>query len=322
MGEQTMATREGYGRALMELGRREPRVVVLDADLSKSTQTARFASEYPERFFNAGVAEANLIGMAAGLAASGFVPFASTFAVFATQRAYNQIFQSVAYPALNVKIAASHAGITVGEDGASHQAIDDLALMRALPGMTVLVPADAYQAYQATLAAAEWEGPVYLRLGRPAVPLITSPEQRFRIGRIEVLREGGDVALVACGHMVWVALEAAEALERRGCQAAVLNISTLKPLDRETLVHWASQCGAVVTVEEHSVIGGLGSAVAEVLSETVPVPLIRIGIPDTFGQSGKPQELLDHYGLNAASVIRAVEHLLERKGSKNGQNNA
>ncbi|ACX52943.1 Transketolase central region [Ammonifex degensii KC4] len=317
-----MATREGYGQALVELGRRNERVVVLDADLSKSTQTVRFAREFPERFFNAGVAEANLIGMAAGLAASGFIPFASTFAIFATQRAYNQIFQSVAYPGLNVKIAASHGGITVGEDGASHQAIDDLALMRALPGMTVLVPADAHEAYQATLAAAEWEGPVYIRLGRPTVPLITSPDKPFTIGRIQVLREGEDVTLAACGHMVKVALEAAEELKRKGYGAAVLNVSTLKPLDRETLLHWASRTGAVVTVEEHSIIGGLGSAVAEVLSEECPVPLIRLGVRDTFGQSGKPHELLHHYGLTAGNVVEAAEKIIKRKGGRNGQSDA
>ncbi|RPF46836.1 transketolase subunit B [Thermodesulfitimonas autotrophica] len=313
-----LATREGYGRALVELGHRDERVVVLDADLSKSTQTAGFAREFPARFFNAGVAEANLIGMAAGLAASGFIPFASTFAIFATQRALNQIFQSVAYPGLNVKIAASHAGITVGEDGASHQAVDDLALLRAMPGMTVVVPADAYEAYQATFAVAAWEGPVYLRLGRPAAPVVTPPEKPFAIGRITVLREGDDVTICACGLMVGVALAAAEKLSAEGIQAAVLNVSTLKPLDTETLLAYAARSRAVVTVEEHSIIGGLGGAVCEALAATMPVPVVRMGISDSFGQSGKPAELLAHYGLTAQDVAQAVKKAIERKEKKNG----
>lgn len=313
-----LATREGYGRALLELGRRDERVVVLDADLSKSTQTVGFAREFPARFFNAGVAEANLIGMAAGLAASGFVPFASTFAIFATQRALNQIFQSVAYPGLNVKIAASHAGVTVGEDGASHQAVDDLALMRAMPGMTVVVPADAYEAYQATFAAAAWEGPIYLRLGRPAAPVVTPPEKPFTIGRITVLREGDDVTICACGLMVGVALAAAEKLAAESIEATVLNVSTLKPLDTETLLTYAARSRAVVTVEEHSIIGGLGSAVSETLAAAMPVPMVRMGIKDTFGQSGKPAELLAHYGLTAQDVVQTVKEVIERKGKGNG----
>lgn len=310
---QKIATRDAYGEALVELGRERRDVVVLDADLSKSTKTASFAKIFPERFFNMGIAEANLMGTAAGLAAAGKTPFVSTFAVFATGRAFEQVRNSIAYPHLNVKICATHAGITVGEDGASHQSIEDIALMRSLPGMTVIVPADGPETKQAVRAAAEHKGPVYIRLGRSGVPVLFDSDYKFTIGRAVVLRQGEDVALLACGIMVVEALEAARQLAEKGIRAAVLNVSTIKPLDVEAVVKAARATGAVVTCEEHSVIGGLGSAVAEVLGEECPVPLERVGIRDTFGQSGKPAELLEHYGLTAAHIVRAAERAVARK---------
>jgi len=306
------ATREAYGEALVELGRQDVRIVALDADLSKSTYSAKFAQQYPERFFNLGVAEANLIGVAAGLAACGKIPFASTFAVFATGRVYDQIRNSVAYPALNVKIAGSHSGITVGEDGASHQALEDLALMRALPNMTVLCPADAPEARKATLAAAAWPGPVYLRLGRSKVPQVIPEEVPFQIGKGILLRAGGDLTLISTGIMAGPALEAAEILRGRGLDPRVIHLHTVKPLDRELVVAAARETGAVITVEEHNIIGGLGGAVAEVLGEECPVPLGRVGVPDCFGQSGKPGELLEYYGLTAQHIAARAEGLLSK----------
>lgn len=313
---QKIATRDAYGEALVELGRERRDVVVLDADLSKSTKTASFAKIFPERFFNMGIAEANLMGTAAGLAAAGKTPFVSTFAVFATGRAFDQVRNSIAYPHLNVKICATHAGISVGEDGASHQSIEDIALMRSLPGMTVIVPADGPETKQAVRAAAEYKGPVYIRLGRSGVPVIFDTDYKFTIGRAAVLRQGEDVALLACGIMVAEALEAARQLAEKGIRAAVLNVSTIKPLDVEAVVKAARATGAVVTCEEHNIIGGLGSAVAEVLGEECPVPLERIGVRDTFGQSGKPAELLEHYGLTAAHIVRAAERAVARKAGR------
>ncbi|HHV58506.1 MAG TPA: transketolase family protein [Firmicutes bacterium] len=313
---QKVATRDAYGEALVELGRERKDIVVLDADLSKSTKTAGFAKIFPERFFNMGIAEANLMGTAAGLAAAGKVPFVSTFAVFAAGRAFDQVRNSIAYPHLNVKICATHAGITVGEDGASHQSIEDLALMRALPGMTVIVPADGPETKQAVRAAAAHNGPVYIRLGRSGVPVLFDADYEFTIGRAAVLRRGEDVALFACGIMVAEALQAARQLAEKGIRAAVLNVSTLKPLDEEAVVALARQTGAVVTCEEHNIIGGLGSAVAEVLGEKCPVPLERVGVRDVFGQSGKPAELLEHYGLTAAHIAAAAERALARKAGR------
>lgn len=300
-----IATREAYGKALAQLGAENERIVVLDADLSGSTKTAYFAKEFPRRFFNIGIAEADMIGTAAGLAAAGKIPFASTFAVFAAGRAYDQIRTSVAYPNLNVKIAASHAGITVGEDGATHQMFEDIALMRALPNMTVLVPADGPETEAMTRWAATHEGPVYLRLGRAGVPVIHGPDYQFRPGKASVLRGGGDLAVFACGYMVHIALEAADRLAEQGIAAAVVNLHTVKPLDVETVVRYAQRCGAVVTVEEHSIIGGMGGAVAEVLGEEHPTPMVRIGIRDTFGESGKPGQLLEKYGLTAQKIVAA-----------------
>lgn len=308
-----IATRDAYGKALVKLGAINPNLVVLDADLSKSTKTHDFMKNYPERFFNMGIAEQNLMGTAAGLAASGKVAYASTFAVFATGRAFEQVRNSIAYNKLNVKIAATHAGLTVGEDGASHQSIADIAVMRALPNMTVIVPADGIETEKAVLKAAELEGHVYIRLGRSAVPVLYDEGYEFEVGRASVLRQGSDATIMACGIMVSEALQAAEALQEEGISAGVINVSTVKPIDAATVVAAAQTTGAVVTAEEHSVIGGLGSAVAEVLAENYPVPLERVGVQDTFGESGKPQELLEKYGLTAAKIREAVHKVLKRK---------
>jgi len=310
---ESMATRDAYGKALVELGKINKNIVVLDADLSKSTKTNSFAKEFPERFFNMGIAEQNLIGCAAGFAASGKIPFASTFAVFATGRAYDQIRNSIGYPHLNVKIAASHAGLTVGEDGGSHQMLEDIALMRAIPGMTVIVPADGMETKQVIFTAAEYKGPVYIRLGRPKVPAIFDESYKFIIGKAAVVKEGSDVALLAIGIMVGEAIKAAEELAIQGINASVINISTIKPIDSETIVKAAQKTNAVVTCEEHNIFGGLGSAVAEVLVENYPVPMERVGVKDTFGESGKPNELLEKYGLTAKDIIRAAHKVIKRK---------
>lgn len=307
------ATRDAYGKALVALGAENQDIVVLDADLSKSTKTADFSKQYPERFFNMGIAEANLIGTAAGFAAAGKIPFASTFAVFATGRAFEQIRNSVAYPKLNVKIAATHAGVTVGEDGGSHQAIEDVAIMRALPNMTVLVPADGEETRQVIYAAAQYKGPVYIRMGRLDVPLLFDENYKFEIGKANVVREGSDVVIFANGVMVAAALEAAQELESEGINAAVVNVASVKPLDAETVISYAKKTGAVVTAEEHNIIGGLGSAVAEVLGENAPTPMVRVGIKDTFGESGRPLELLEKYGLTKKEVLEAVRAVIAKK---------
>lgn len=307
------ATREAYGKALVALGAENQNIVVLDADLSKSTKTADFAKQYPERFFNMGIAEANLIGTAAGLAAAGKIPFASTFAVFATGRAFEQIRNSIAYPKLNVKIAATHAGVTVGEDGGSHQAIEDVAIMRSLPNMTVLVPADGEETRQAIEAASQYNGPVYIRMGRLDVPLLFDENYQFEIGKANVVREGSDVVIFANGVMVAAALEAAQDLEKEGIKAAVVNVASVKPLDEETIIRFAKATGAVVTAEEHTILGGLGSAVAEVLAENAPTPMVRVGIKDSFGESGRPLELLEKYGLTKKEVIEAAKTAISRR---------
>lgn len=308
-----IATRDAYGKALVRLGEINRDVVVLDADLAGSTKTAKFRDKYPERFFNMGIAEQNLIGTAAGLALSGKIPFASTFAIFATGRAFEQIRNSVAYPNLNVKIAATHAGLTVGEDGASHQALEDIAVMRAVPNMTVIVPADGVETEQAVFAAAGHQGPVYLRLGRPGVPVIYGEDYRFEIGKANLLRPGKQVGLVAAGIMVSIALEAAEALQAEGIDAAVLNMSTIKPLDEEAVIQLAKTTGALVTAEEHNILGGLGSAVAEVVAEHCPVPVLRVGVEDVFGQSGTPGELLAEYGLTKEKIMEKAKEAIARK---------
>lgn len=308
-----VATREAYGKALQILGAENPNVVVLDADLSKSTKTADFAKKYPERFFNMGIAEANLLGTAAGLAAAGKIPFASTFAIFAVGRAFEQIRNSIAYPKLNVKIAATHSGITVGEDGGSHQAIEDVAIMRAVPNMVVLVPADGEETRQVVLAAAQYNGPVYIRMGRLDVPLLFGEEYQFEIGKANVLKEGTDVAIMANGVMVSMALEAAAELADKGISVSIVNVASVKPLDEETIVQIAKTTGAVVTAEEHNIIGGLGSAIAEVLGEKQPTPMVRVGLKDTFGESGRPQELLEKYGLTKQELVKAVHKVLAKK---------
>ncbi|MEG1500949.1 MAG: transketolase family protein [Clostridiales bacterium] len=308
-----IATRQAYGKALAALGQKNQKIVVMDADLSKSTKTADFAAVCPERFFNAGIAEQNMMGVAAGLSVSGKIPFVSTFAVFATGRAFEQIRNTIAYPKLNVKIAATHAGVTVGEDGGSHQAIEDISLMRTLPNMTVVVPCDGPEAGAAVEALAEMDGPAYLRLGRLAVSVLNDENYQFRLGKGVLMQAGSDIAIFACGMMVEKALEAAKILAEEGISAAVANIHTIKPLDKEFVVELASQCGCALTVEEHSIIGGLGSAVAETLAENAPLPMLRVGVPDVFGQSGKPAELLEYYGLTAKNIVKQAKLVLAKK---------
>ncbi|HHV93544.1 MAG TPA: transketolase family protein [Firmicutes bacterium] len=307
------ATRDAYGETLVELGQVNPDIVVLDADLSASTKTANFAKAFPQRFVQIGIAEQDLIGTAAGLAAAGKIPFASTFAVFAAGRAYDQIRNSVAYGKLNVKIAATHAGVTVGEDGGSHQMLEDIALMRALPGMTVIVPADAVETKLAVKAAAEHKGPVYLRMGRGAWPVIFDEDHKFEIGKAVQLRDGDAATVIACGIMVGEALKAAEMLEAEGVKVRVLDMATIKPIDAEAVVKAARETGAIVTAEEHNIIGGLGGAVAEIVVENCPVPMERVGVKDVFGQSGKPDELQKFYGLTAEGIVGAVKRVVERK---------
>ncbi|WP_027309406.1 transketolase family protein [Caloramator sp. ALD01] len=309
-----LATREAYGKALVELGKENKNIVVLDADLSKSTKTADFAKAFPERFFNVGIAEADLIGTAAGLSTCGKIPFASTFAMFAAGRAFEQIRNSVCYPKLNVKIAATHAGLTVGEDGASHQSVEDIAIMRSIPNMTVICPADDVETMAAVKAASEYYGPVYIRLGRSSVPTINDrPEYKFEIGKAVLLKEGKDVSIFATGIMVSEALKAAEELQKEGIDAEVINIHTIKPIDEEAVVNSVKKTKAAVTCEEHNIIGGLGSAVCEVLSEKCPAPVKRVGIKDTFGESGKPAELLKKYGLTKDEIIKAAKEAVAAK---------
>lgn len=313
MTGQKLAQRNYYGKALAELATEKPNVVVLDADLAGSTKTSDFQKVCPERFVEVGIAEQNMIGIAAGLAASGKIAFASTFGVFATGRCWEQIRLGVAYPKLNVKVVATHCGISVGEDGASHQALEDISVMRSLPNMTVIAPADAYEAYAATKAIADYNGPVYMRMGRAEFPTIIPEDKPFVIGKADVLREGSDVTLVGCGQMVSFCLDAAEALASEGVSAEVVNMSTIKPLDSETLSKSVSKTGCCVTAEEHSIIGGLGSAVAECLSETVCAPLERVGTKDTFGESGKPADLMVKYGLTADDIVKAAKKSISRK---------
>lgn len=303
-----IATRESYANALVELGKAHKDLIVLDADLAGATKTAVFQKEFPDRHIDCGIAESNMMGIAAGLAATGMVPFASSFAMFAAGRAFEQIRNSIGYPHLNVKIGATHAGISVGEDGATHQCNEDIALMRAIPGMTILNPCDDIEAKAAVKAAYEMDGPVYLRFGRLAVPVINdTKEYQFEIGKGVVLREGKDIAIIATGLCVNSALEAAKLLEEEGIQAKVINIHTIKPIDESLIIETARECQKIVTVEEHSIIGGLGSAVSEVLSEKVPVLLKRIGINDVYGESGPAVKLLEKYGLDGKSIYETVK---------------
>ena len=306
-----IATRDSYGNALVELGKEHEDLIVLDADLAAATKTGIFKKEFPERHIDCGIAEGNMIGVAAGLAAAGKVPFASSFAMFAAGRAFEQIRNSVAYPHLNVKIGATHAGISVGEDGATHQCNEDIALMRSIPGMVVLNPSDDVEARAAVKAAYEYEGPVYLRFGRLAVPVINDREDyKFEMGKGVVLREGKDLTIVASGLPVANCLEVAERLSAEGIEAKVINIHTIKPLDEDLIVSAAKETGKVVTVEEHSVIGGLGSAVCDVLSEKAPTKVLKIGVNDVFGESGPALELLKKYGLDTDGIYEKVKTFL------------
>ena len=302
-----IATRDSYGKALVELGREHDNVVVLDADLANATKTGVFQKEFPDRHFDCGIAEANMMCVAAGLSTTGLVPFASSFAMFASGRAFEQVRNSIGYPHLNVKIGATHGGISVGEDGASHQCCEDFALMRSIPGMVVICPADDVEARAAVKAAYEYEGPVYLRFGRLAIPVFHQEEgYSFQIGKGEVLRDGADVAILATGLMVYEALQAAEALEAEGIRPMVVNLPTVKPLDEELVLAAAAKCGKVITCEEHSVIGGLGEAVCSLLSEKLPTPVRRIGVNDEFGHSGPAVPLLKAFGLSAEHITEVA----------------
>lgn len=308
------ATREAYGKALVELGEKNDKVVVLDADLAAATKTGMFKKAFPDRFIDCGISESNMMGVAAGLATTGYTVFASTFAMFAAGRAYEQVRNSIAYPHLNVKIGATHAGISVGEDGASHQCCEDIALMRAIPGMTIINPADAVEARAAVLAAAEYEGPVYMRFGRLAVPAIFDESYKFEWGKAVVLSEGTDVTICATGLMVNEAIEAKKLLSEQGISAEIINVHTIKPLDKETVLRSASKTGAVVTAEEHSIIGGLGSAVAEAVCEGgKPVPVVRLGVNDVFGKSGPAVELLHIFGLDAQNIVEKAKQAVSMK---------
>ena len=306
------ATRDAYGKALKELGKRDD-VLVLDADLAKATKTIVFKKEFPDKFIDAGIAEGNMMGVAAGLSTVGYTVFASSFAMFSAGRAFEQVRNSIAYPKLNVKIGATHAGISVGEDGASHQCCEDIALMRSIPNMVIINPADDVEAFQAVLAAADFEGPVYMRFGRLAVPRVNAEDYKFELGKGVTLRDGRDVTIVATGLMVNEALIAADELKAEGIDARVINIHTIKPIDKDILVKAAKETGAIVTAEEHSIIGGLGSAVTEVLSEMCPVPVLRLGVEDTFGKSGPAVELLKIFGLDAKHIAEKARAAIKLK---------
>ena len=307
------ATRDAYGKALVELGQKNDKVIVFDADLAAATKTGMFKKEFPERFIDCGIAEGNMMGVAAGMATAGYTVFASSFAMFAAGRAFEQERNTIGYPHINVKIGATHAGISVGEDGASHQCCEDIALMRTIPGMTIINPADDIEARLAVMAAAETDGPVYMRFGRLAVPRIFDENYKFEIGKGVYLKEGKDVTIIATGLMVERALQAAEQLKAEGIDAAVINMATIKPIDRDIIVDAAKKTGAIVTAEEHSVIGGLGEAVAGVVAETTPVPVLRVGVEDTFGKSGPALELLEILGLNAENICKKAKQAIENK---------
>ena len=307
-----IATRDSYGNALVKLGEEFSNVVVLDADLAGATKTGTFKKAFPERHINCGIAEANMICVAAGMAAAGMVPFASTFAMFAAGRAFEQVRNSVGYTHLNVKVCATHGGISVGEDGASHQCCEDFALMRSIPGMVVMSPADDVEAKAMIRAAYEHDGPVYVRLGRSAVPVFHEEGMPFQIGKGEVIRDGSDVAIIANGLMVYEAIKAGEALEQQGIHPMIINMATIKPLDEELVLEAAKKCGKIITCEEHSILGGLGEAVCGFLSETYPTPVRRIGVNDQFGQSGPAAEVLAHYGLCADNIVKVAKEFLSK----------
>lgn len=307
------ATREGYGAALVKLGEKYDNLIIMDADLAAATKTGMFKKAFPDKFYDAGIAESNMIGIAAGLAATGHIVFASSFAMFAAGRAFEQVRNSIGYTHLNVKIGATHAGISVGEDGASHQCCEDIALMRTIPGMVILNPADDVEAEKAVFAAAEYEGPVYLRFGRLAVPRIFDEDYDFQIGKGVELTEGNDVAIIATGLMVNEALMAAEELKKEGINARVINMATIKPLDKDIVIKAAKETGAIVTAEEHNVIGGLGGAVSEVICENYPVPVVKLGVEDTFGRSGPAVELLHLYGLDSEHIVAKAKQAIAMK---------
>lgn len=305
-------TREGFGEGIYELGKSNPNVVVLTADLAGSLKLKPFIKEFPERFIQCGIAEANMIGIAAGLTIGGKIPYTTTFANFSTGRVYDQIRQSVAYSNKNVKICASHAGLTLGEDGATHQILEDIGLMKMLPGMTVIVPCDFTQTKAATIAIADYNGPVYLRFGRPKWPNFTKAEE-FNIGKAQIISEGNDVSIFACGHLVWKAIEAGKILEEKGISVEVINIHTIKPLDADAIIQSITKTKCAVTAEEHNIIGGLGDSIAQVASKNFPIPIEYVGTKDTFGESGKPLELLKKYGLDTPDIVAAAEKAMARK---------
>lgn len=307
-------TRSGFGEGLLALGRTNPQVVALCADLIGSLKMDAFIKEFPERFFQCGISEANMIGVSAGMATTGKIPFAGTFANFATGRVYDQIRQSVCYSDKNVKIAASHAGLTLGEDGATHQILEDIGLMRMLPHMTVIVPCDFNQTKQATIALGSHVGPAYLRFGRPKVEIFTHPDAPFIIGKADVLSEGTDVTLIACGHMVWKSILAAEQLEAKGISAEVINLHTIKPLDEDTILKSVAKTRCVVTAEEHNVYGGVGDLISGVLARKLPVPVEMVAVQDSFGESGTPEELMKKYGLDTTDIVAKAEKVVGRKG--------
>lgn len=305
------STRDGYGEALVELGK-DKRIVALDADLAESTRSIKFKENYPERFFDVGIAEQNLVATAAGLAASGKTPFASSFAVFITGRAYGQVRLNAGISHLNIKLVGSHSGLLTGEDGASHQSLEDISLMRGIPGITVIQPFDFIEAKKATIAAAKYKGPVYLRLGRTKLPIINKKNYQFKIGKGVVLKDGKDITIIATGSLVHIAIEAAKELKKQKISARVINIHTIKPIDKNLILKAAKETNAIITAEDHSIIGGLGSAVAEILSENYPIKLKRIGINDQFGESGKPDELYKKYGLTKENIIKTVKKLIKK----------
>lgn len=307
-------TRGGFGEGIAEAGRRNPNVVALAADLAGSLKLNDFIKEFPDRFVQCGIAEANMMGVAAGLTIGGKIPYTTTFANFSTSRVYDQIRQSIAYSGKNVKICASHAGLTLGEDGATHQVLEDIGMMKMLPGMTVIVPCDFNQTKAATIAIADYEGPVYLRFGRPKWPNFTAENQNFKIGKAQVLAEGTDVTIIACGHLVWIAVEAAKALAEKGVSVELINMHTIKPLDEAAIIKSLKKTGCVVTAEEHQINGGLGDSVAGVASRHCPVPHEYVAVMDTFGESGKPVDLLNKYGLTKENVIAAAQKAMKRKG--------
>ncbi|MBS1749210.1 MAG: transketolase family protein [Bacteroidetes bacterium] len=306
-------TRSGFGDGIYELGKKNPNVVALTADLAGSMKLNAFIKDFPERFIQCGIAEANMMGIAAGLTIGGKIPFTTTFANFSTGRVYDQIRQSIAYSGKNVKICASHAGLTLGEDGATHQILEDIGMMKMLPGMTVIVPCDYNQTKAATIAIADHIGPVYLRFGRPVWPIFTTADQKFQIGKAQHFSEGKDVSIFACGHMVWKAIEAGRELEEKGISVELINIHTIKPIDEEAIISSIRKTKCAVTVEEHNIFGGMGDAVAQVAARHFPIPIEYVGTQDTFGESGKPLELLKKYGLDSPDIVAAAEKVIKRK---------